>query len=54
MLGLGFDRPVSTKLRCLAEIPASSAKSSWVRRLRLRQSRSSGPTPGWELMVAIW
>jgi hypothetical protein len=51
--GLGLERPVSTKLRCRAEIPASSASSSWLRRWRLRHSRSSGPTPGWELIVAI-
>ncbi len=50
---LGVERPVSTKLRCRAEMPASSARSSCVRRRRLRHSRSSGPTRGWELTVAI-
>ena len=41
---LGRDRPVSTKLRCRAETPASFARSSWLRRRRVRQSRSSWPT----------
>ena len=50
---LGVERPVSTKLRCRAEMPASSARSSCVRRRRVRHSRSSGPTRGWELTVAI-
>ena len=52
-LGTRHQRPVSTKLRCRGKIPASRAKSSWVRRRRLRHSLSSGPTRGWELVVAI-
>jgi len=40
---LGLDRPVSTKLRCRAETSASSARSSWLRRRRWRQSRSNSP-----------
>jgi hypothetical protein len=45
MSALGRERPVSTKLKCRADTPASSARSSWLSRRRLRQSRSSGPTP---------
>src|SRR5689334_15932622 len=40
----GFERPVSTKLRWRVEMPASSARSSWVRRRRSRHSRSCRPT----------
>ena len=40
---LGFERPVSRKLRCRADTPASSARSSWLSRRRCRQSRSSVP-----------
>ena len=45
MSALGFERPVSTKLRWRAETPASSARSSWLRRRRWRQARSIGPIP---------
>jgi len=36
--------PVSTKLRCRAATPASSARSSWLKRRRRRQSFSSVPS----------
>ena len=42
---LGRDRPVSTKLRCRGDTSASTARSSWLRRRRWRQSFSSPPTP---------
>src|SRR4051794_4088214 len=42
--GLGRERPVSTKLRWRAEMPASRARSSWLRWRRRRQSRSRPPT----------
>src|SRR5436190_1011298 len=41
---LGRARPVSTKLKCRAEIAASLASSSWLMRRRRRQSRSIWPT----------
>lgn len=40
---LGLARPVSTKLRWRAEISASKASSSWLRRRRCRQSRIFSP-----------
>ena len=43
---LGRERPVSTKLRWRAEMPAALARSSWLRRRRVRQSRRSCPTAG--------
>ena len=42
--GLGRDRPVSTKLRCLGDMPTSWARSIWLRRRRWRQPRSRSPT----------
>ena len=42
--GLGRDRPVSTKLRWRVDMPTSTARSSWLRRRRVRHSRSSDPT----------
>ena len=36
---LGRERPVSTKLRWRDEMPASDARSSWLSRRRVRQSR---------------
>ena len=41
---LGFDRPVSTKLRCRAEMPAWRERSSWLTWRRSRQLRSCCPT----------
>ena len=38
------DRPVSMKQRCLAEISASAASSSWLRRRRWRHARSRSPS----------
>jgi hypothetical protein len=43
MSRLGFDRPVSRKLRCRADTSAWMPRSSWVSRRRCRQSRSSAP-----------
>src|SRR5205814_2334450 len=40
---LGCDRPVSRKLRCRVEIPASTDRSSWLNLRRARQRLSSGP-----------
>jgi hypothetical protein len=37
---LGCERPVSTKLKCRAEISMSVARSSWLRWRRCRHSRS--------------
>ena len=48
--GLGRERPVSTKLRCRGDTPASWARSSWLRWRRPRQSLKSTPTPA----VAQW
>ena len=53
MSALGRERPVSTKLRCRADTPVSSARSSWLSRRRRRQSRRSGPTPGVAAAVAM-
>ena len=49
----GRERPVSTKLTWRADTPASRARSSWLRRRRWRQSRSSGPTPARTLTSVI-
>src|ERR1700754_2393108 len=43
MSRLGVARPLSTKLRWRCEMPASKARSSWLRRRRCRQLRSWAP-----------
>src|SRR3954452_20339061 len=43
---LGRARPVSRKLRCRAETPASFERSSWESRRRCRQVRRREPTGG--------
>src|SRR4051794_5102391 len=44
----GAARPVSTKLKCRAEISASPARSSWLMRRRCRHSRKWSPIwTGW-------
>ena len=52
-LRLGFDRPVSTKLRCRADTAASLERSSWLSRRRWRQSRSRSPTPDGAVIVVM-
>src|SRR4051812_22982318 len=51
MSRLGADRPVSRKLRCRADTPASLDRSSWERRRRCRQVRSRVPTGGNDVMA---
>src|SRR6185312_9193164 len=44
----GAARPVSTKLKCRAEISASPARSSWLKWRRCRHSRKWSPIwTGW-------
>lgn len=40
---LALARPVSTKLTCRAETPASTARSNWLSRRRRRQARINAP-----------
>ncbi|HEY5357986.1 MAG TPA: hypothetical protein VIJ82_09935 [Streptosporangiaceae bacterium] len=44
IVGVGRERPVSTKLRWRIEMSARMARSSWLSRRRSRYSRSSSPT----------
>src|SRR5579864_1236430 len=50
---LGFERPVSTKLRCRLETPASSARCSWLLPRDKRRDRMICPILSEELSVEV-
>ena len=49
----GRARPVSRKLRCLVEMSASHARSSWLIRRRWRHTRSRLPTGGGGMVAGL-